>query len=133
MSSRADAHIAAEAQQTARHMFEDINSHKPNGLERAIDEIAAERRTHTPAEFRQYMAELNKDIQPKLPGLTIVDASDVGGTKTLSISQRSGPRRLDQNDGADLALEIKYQAMLANSRTGMPTGQVAVERKEHHQ
>jgi len=131
MGHSSDAHIAQEAHQTARHMLEDIHSGKPNGLERAIDEINSERQTHTPAQYRQYMAELNKDIQRVLPDMQIIDASNFEGIKSLSINQRRGPRHLDKDDGRDMRIEIAYQAMLGERNRGhqMVPGTVLV--KEH--
>jgi len=129
MSHSSDAHIAHEAQRTADHMFEDIHSGRSNGLERAIDEINAERRSHNPAEFRQYMAELNKDVHRFLPDTTIVGANDDYGMKSLAISQRTGPRNLSKNDGRDMRIEIAYEAMMADKHRMVPRNVEVMEHK----
>jgi len=111
MGNHHESRIDVEAHQTARHLFEDINSGKQNGLERIIDEITAERRTRTPADFQDYMKVLNLDVKKVVPDLTIVDADNTNNTKTLSIHERWGPRHLGKNDGREIDLDIQFHDM----------------------
>ena len=108
MGNNHESRTATEAHETARHLFGDVNSGKHNGLERIIDEIAAERRTRTPADFQDYMKVLNLDVKKVVPDLTIVDANNTNNTKTLSIHERWGPRQLGKNDGREIDLDIQF-------------------------
>ena len=90
--------IAAQAKQDATALHDGLLHHDQQALGTFMDEINEEKRSTTPAQYREYMADLNKDLKTTLGGLEITGISGRGDEASLRLRDAAGTYSVARDD-----------------------------------
>jgi len=113
--------IATHAQQDATAIHEGLLHRDQSALGTLMDEINQEKQKLTPAQYREYMADLNKDLKMPLGGLEITGITGRGENASLNLKDAAGTYSVSRHDQQTL-----YH--MAGSRIQLKDGtQVIVE------